>query len=266
LIGSVQRALRLLDIVGASSRPLTVKALAGRSGLSIGTTYNLVRTLIHEGYLQADQDGVILGPRFPGLSETGADGIFLAQVRQTLSEVSTEFGAAAYLARFTDGEVAIVDIVDAPCHPRAPLWVGIQDSAHATALGKQILATLDQPGKLDYLSRHPPAELTPNTISDTRTLLMQLERCSGVAVDRQEYALGTSCLAVPVITPGLRAALAISLTSGDSRIDDPGGIADRLRSAAGRLSLRLAAHDAAHHPAPVTAYRAGGSSSENLPV
>ena len=137
----------------------------------------------------------------------------------------------------------LLDIVDAPSHPRAPLWVGIQDSAHATALGKQILAVLDQPGQLDYLSRHPPAELTPNTISDSRALLEQLEHCSGVAVDRQEYALGTSCLAVPVLTPTLRAALAVSLTSGDERIDDPDDIARRLRSAAGRLSLRLAAQE-----------------------
>ena len=241
LIGSVQRALRLLDIVGESPRPLTVKALANRSGLNIGTTYNLVRTLIHEGYLRADHDGVILGPRFPGLSDAPADGVFLAQVRQTLTEVSREFGAAAYLAQFVDGEVAVVDIADAPAHPRVPLWVGIQDSAHATALGKQILATLDPPNQLDYLSRHPLAELTPNTIMDTRALLTQLERSNAVAVDKQEYALGTSCLAVPVVTPHLRAALAISMTSGDERIDNPAAAAGRLRSSAATLSLRLAA-------------------------
>ena len=244
LIGSVQRALRLLDIVGASSRPLTVKALANRSGLNIGTTYNLVRTLIHEGYLQSDQDGVILGPRFPGLWDDPAAGVFLAQTRQTLTEVSEEFGAAAYLANFVDGEVAVVDIVDAPAHPRAPLWVGIQDSAHATALGKQLLATLDPPNRVDYLSRHPLAELTPNTIKDAKVLLSQLGRCETAAVEKQEYVLGTSCLAVPVITPALRAALAISVTSGDVRIDNPAPMIARLRVIAARLSLRLAARTA----------------------
>jgi len=241
LIGSVQRALLLLDIVGSSSRPLPVKALASRSGLSLGTTYNLVRTLIHEGYLHADQDGLILGPRFPGLSDNGADGVFLAQVRQTLTEVSAEFGAAAYVARFVDGEVTVVDIVDAPSHPRAPLWVGIQDSAHATALGKQLLATLEPDGRRDYLSRHPLADLTPNTIKDARALLLQLEHNTGVAVDKQEYALGTSCLAVPVVTPQLRAALAISIPADDDRIDDPDRISLQLRAAAAKLSLRLTA-------------------------
>lgn len=248
LIGSVQRALRLLDIVGESSRPLTVKALASRSGLNIGTTYNLVRTLIHEGYLRSVPDGVILGPRFPGLSPTPADGVLLAQVRQTLAEVSEEFGAAAYLARFVDGEVTVVDIVDAPSHPRAPLWVGIQDSAHATALGKQILATLDQQNQLDYLSRHPLAELTPNTIKDTKALLLHLEHSNGVAFDKQEYALGTTCLAVPVAAPDLRAALAISVASADKRVDCHDNVADiakRLQTTASRLALRLAANSAA---------------------
>lgn len=246
LIGSVQRALRLLDIVGESPRPLTVKALANKSGLNIGTTYNLVRTLIHEGYLRSDNDGVILGPRFPGLSDNPADGVFLAHVRQTLSEVSKGIGAAAYLARFVDGEIAVVDIVDAPTHPRAPLWVGIQDSAHATALGKQILATLDPTSRRDYLSRHPPAELTPNTIKDTRALLTQLEHSDALAFDNQEYALGTSCLAVPVITANLRAALAISVASGDRRIDDAAATTGRLQLAAARLSLRLATRSPAN--------------------
>lgn len=65
LIGSVQRALRLVDIVANSPRPLPPKMLAAITGLTPGTTYNLVRTLIHEGYLASEPDGLVLGGRFP---------------------------------------------------------------------------------------------------------------------------------------------------------------------------------------------------------
>ena len=49
LISSIQRALKLVDIVANATRPLPVKAIAQLTGLSLGTTYNITRTLVHEG-------------------------------------------------------------------------------------------------------------------------------------------------------------------------------------------------------------------------
>ena len=79
LIGSVQRALRLVDIVANSPRPVPVKSLAARTGLTPGTTYNLVRTLVHEGYLVSEPDGLVLGENFPAFrSRSDAGGVFFA--------------------------------------------------------------------------------------------------------------------------------------------------------------------------------------------
>ena len=62
LIVSVRRALHLLDAVGEASRPLPAKALARRAGLPLATTYHLLRTLVHEGYLaRIDGAGYVLG-------------------------------------------------------------------------------------------------------------------------------------------------------------------------------------------------------------
>lgn len=239
LISSVQRALLLLDVVADASRPITVKALSSRSGLSLGTTYNLVRTLIHEGYLRGDHDGLLLGTRFPALAGQGWSGVYLARVRGALTQVSDELGAAAYLSHYADGEIKVVDIVDAATHPRVALWVGIQDSAHATALGKQILANLDDDRLKDYLSRHQLPELTQHTISDRRSLLRALSVATDAAIDRQEYALGSVCLAVPVLTDDSVASLAVSLPVDDRRIADLSDVTDRLRAVAASLSLQF---------------------------
>ena len=51
LIGSAQRALRVLEVVAAAGDPLTAKAVARRAGFKLGTTYHLLNTLAHEGYL-----------------------------------------------------------------------------------------------------------------------------------------------------------------------------------------------------------------------
>lgn len=240
LIGSVQRALRLVDIVANSPRPLPTKMLAATTGLTPGTTYNLVRTLIHEGYLASEPDGLVLGRRFPSFQQgIDARGVFLARVRSALRGVADEVGATAYLSRFAGGEVHLVDIVDAAHNPRVELWVGLHSSAHATALGKQILADLPDQDRLDYLSRHPLEELTPRTISDRRTLLSQLERSPGWAVDQEEYAIGSTCVAVPVIAPNITASLAVSLPSERAVVDR--GLVTRLQKTARRLSLQLGA-------------------------
>lgn len=240
LIGSVQRALRLVDIVANSPRPLPVKMLAAATGLTPGTTYNLVRTLVHEGYLATEPDGLVLGSRFPAFhSETDARGVFLARVRSALRDVSDEVGATAYLSRFADGEMHLVDIVDALHNPRVELWVGLQSSAHATALGKQILAELPGEERLDYLSRHRLEELTPSTISDRHTLLTQLEHAPGWVIDHEEYAIGATCVAVPVIAPNITASLAISLPSDRAVVDR--ALVGKLQRVARRLSLQLGA-------------------------
>ncbi|MEV8154761.1 helix-turn-helix domain-containing protein, partial [Streptomyces fradiae] len=51
LIGSVQRALRLLEAVGAHADGAPAKQLARETGLPLATAYHLLRTLTHEGYL-----------------------------------------------------------------------------------------------------------------------------------------------------------------------------------------------------------------------
>ncbi|GAA3900692.1 IclR family transcriptional regulator C-terminal domain-containing protein [Microbacterium invictum] len=239
LIASVQRALRLVDIVANAPRPVTAKSLAHVAGLTLGTTYNLVRTLLREGYLTAEPDGLVLGSRFLGVPEQSS-GVFVARVRESLREVADGLGATAYLSRYDDGEVHLVDIVDAKSSPRVELWVGLHSSAHATALGKQILAELSQDERNDYLSRHVLEELTPYTISDRRLLLQQLEQPVGPVLDRQEYAIGFTCLAVPVRAPGVMASLAVSLPTHTVE-GSPDELAARLRTIANRLSLRLGA-------------------------
>jgi len=263
LIGSVQRALRLVDVVANSTRPVPVKSLAALTGLTQGTTYNLVRTLIHEGYLANEPDGVILGVEFPGFrTASDAGGVFVARVRAALREVADGVGATAYLSRYQDGALHLVDIVEVARSPRVDLSVGLDSSAHATALGKQILADLSRDERLDYLSRHRLEELTPWTIRDPRTLLKELERSPGFAVDREEYAIGNTCVAVPVIAPNIRGSLAISIPSDRARIDR--GLVRKLSHSARRLSLQLGAEGDMGGSGPRDA--ASTSLSEEIPL
>jgi DNA-binding IclR family transcriptional regulator len=240
LLGSVQRAIALTDVVANAQRPLPVKAIAQASGLTLGTTYNIVRTLVYEGFLSHEPDGLVLGHRFLSLQSQETEGVFFAKVRASLRNVSKEFGTTACLSRYDDGEIHVVDFVEAAHRPRLDFWVGLQDSAHASALGKRILSDLKTGERLDYLSRHPLEKLTPNTISDQRTLLAHLGANRAASIDMEEYIVGHNCLAVPVQAPGVVASLAVSAPANAAPVD-VGQVVKRMQVAASRLSLHLAA-------------------------
>ncbi|GAB3354189.1 IclR family transcriptional regulator [Amycolatopsis echigonensis] len=236
LIGSVQRALHLLDAVGASERPVPAKVLARTVGLPLPTTYHLLRTLVHEGYLCKLDDGYALGSQVSELRQHTSLHALLPKIRPVLRALRDEVHGAAYLSLYSDGDIKLVDIADGPAAPSVDLWVGVHESAHATAFGKCILSGLDSEGRRDYLSRHQLADLTPHTITDSRVLEQRLSQSGDVFNDREEYLLGTACLATSVRTPGALGAVAISLPArrlGSAPLQS-------LRRAAQRVSRALA--------------------------
>jgi DNA-binding IclR family transcriptional regulator len=70
LVGSVQRALRVLEIVASRPDGLTAKAVARRLGVALSTTYNLLNTLAAEGYVARLEGGrgYVLGDQALALS------------------------------------------------------------------------------------------------------------------------------------------------------------------------------------------------------
>ena len=73
LIQSVQRALRLVEAVADLDERAQAKQLARSLGLSLSTTYHLLRTLTFEGYLERRDDGrYLLGPELTRVARAGA--------------------------------------------------------------------------------------------------------------------------------------------------------------------------------------------------
>ncbi|RFC78053.1 IclR family transcriptional regulator [Streptomyces sp. AcE210] len=229
LITSVQRAFRLMEAVGAHEGGVPAKQLARETGLALATTYHLLRTMVHDGYVRKLDDGTfVLGERLGALHGGSRDQAALSRVRPTLTELRDGLSAAAYLTFYEDGEIRVAEIVDGPKAPRVDLWVGFEDAGHATALGKCVLRELDGDARADYLSRHTLNDLTPRTITHSAELLRRLDAAPhGPAVtDIEEYSLGTACVAVPIRQGDTLGALGISLRANH---------ADRLEGAVATL-------------------------------
>ncbi|ANW19293.1 helix-turn-helix domain-containing protein [Streptomyces clavuligerus] len=61
LIGSVQRALRLLEATATHPDGAPAKQLAREAGIPLPTAYHLLRTLAHEGYLRRENGVFVIG-------------------------------------------------------------------------------------------------------------------------------------------------------------------------------------------------------------
>ncbi|AKL64991.1 MULTISPECIES: helix-turn-helix domain-containing protein [Streptomyces] len=64
LIGSVQRALRLVEAMHAEGEA-TAKRLSRVTGIPLPTVYHLLRTLSHEGYVRREHGAFRLAEDLP---------------------------------------------------------------------------------------------------------------------------------------------------------------------------------------------------------
>ncbi len=218
LIGSVQRALRLLEAVAAHPRGAPAKQLARETGYPLPTTYHLLRTLTHEGYLQRENGVFLLGEAAELIGRSGARRRRYSRIAQALSAMGQEVGAALYFAVYRAGEVEVVAVSDDPERPPVEEWADFRTTAHAHAIGQCLLAQLDEERRKDHLSRHQVQSLTPHSVRTEGDLLHRLNtvRKAQLAVEREEYAVGTVCAAIPIQVGSVAATVAISLPAGEA--------------------------------------------------
>ncbi|MFJ3137212.1 IclR family transcriptional regulator [Streptomyces sp. NPDC102359] len=213
LIGSVQRAMRLLETVAGHEHGAPAKQLARETGLALPTTYHLLRTLVHEGYLRRDRGLFFLGEAAERLSSSGAQEKRRSTVTDTLARWRDVVGVPVYYAVYRDGEIGVVGVADTPGNPAVEEWADFRETGHAHALGQCLLAQLDERSRRDHLDRYPVRPVTPYTVRDSHSLLRRLERSqdTDLVTERQEYALGTVCAAIPLTIGTMAASVAISL-------------------------------------------------------
>jgi DNA-binding IclR family transcriptional regulator len=240
LIRSVSRALRILEEVGRSPAPLPVKAIARRCGLHLSTAYHLVRTLGYEGYLQRLPGGeyaigFAVADRFHELVDALAQP---PQVHSVLRHLAETTRHSAYVGRFVQGRMVITDLVEGPHSPYLEdLQVGLPTAAHATAVGKALLATLPPARRQAYLAEQGLEPFTGNTVVDAEALEAEMSaiRPSEPVIEHGQFRPEVSCAAALVPT-GDSAEPWWALVVSSRSLDLPPGLVDRLLTAADDLA------------------------------
>jgi DNA-binding IclR family transcriptional regulator len=202
MIQSVDRAVRILKALGGGPGRLGVSELSERLGLAKGTVHGLLRTLHAHGLVEqhADSDKYQLGPallqlsnRFLDLNELRSRSLAWSELLAARAEEAVRVGAP-------HGEgILVVHHVFRPDATLQILEVGAVLPLHATALGKAVLAYLDEEIRTDVLADTLP-KLTGHTLVGPAALRRELEaiRERGYALEREEAVLGEAGLAAPI--------------------------------------------------------------------
>jgi DNA-binding IclR family transcriptional regulator len=198
-VQSVGRAMRVLEVVGRHPG-LPVKAIARHCSLNISTSYHLVRTLAYEGYLVRLPNGTyVIGDtvarRFHDLVTTlerppKADVV--------LRQLSERVGVSSYLGLLKDERVTVVEVAEAAGSPYLEDFeVGLDVSAHATALGKALLAALTPRERRTFLESHELRPFTSRTHTEAERLEAELRavRRGTPVTEHGEFREGVSCTA-----------------------------------------------------------------------
>ncbi|MFF4104341.1 IclR family transcriptional regulator C-terminal domain-containing protein [Streptomyces sp. NPDC001903] len=206
---AVARAQDMLHLI-VQADGISTREVTRRSGLSFASATRLLHWLRGQQLIES-----IAGEHHPGprLKLTTTPGHEHALVRVTLDELCAQLGAAVYYSRYTDGELAVVTSASGPEAPPVVEGVPFPEVAHASAVGKSLLAQLDFAGRMDHLARYKPRALTGRTITDPRQLFAELDVHGPQAgqFDLLEYSDKEVCAAFPLAMPGRAACIALSL-------------------------------------------------------
>ncbi|MCL4799301.1 MAG: IclR family transcriptional regulator [Burkholderiales bacterium] len=250
-IQSLARAFAILEEIARSRDGVGLAELSKRVRLHASTSFHLVRTMMQLGYVDrlADSKRYRIGRRLFTLAAGALDEIELVGLATpVLERLTRETGEYSHFAIRSGEDVVVVAKTVGSGMFQLVDRVGSVRPAHATALGKVLLAAL-APRELErFLATRELERLTPKTIVRRDALLRELDevRRRGIAFDDGEFAPEVRCAAVPVRDFAGRVAGAIGISAPVWRLSLQAlnGKSAKVRAAAAALSAELGARAA----------------------
>jgi IclR family acetate operon transcriptional repressor len=243
-VKSARRAIDLLETFAANDVWLSLSDLHARTGFPRSSLHGLLRTLLDAGWLEADANTARyrLGVRalICGTAYLDRDPV-VPYATETLELVREKTGFTAHYARRNGAEVVYLETRESMRSTRLVSRVGRTLPAHATALGKVLLAELTR-DEIEAVLRGPLAALTPNTITSVEAMHAECTatRERGYGAEIEEGSLGIRCVAavIPYRIPATD-AMSCSMPIDQTTDDDAKRVGELLAETTAELGQRL---------------------------
>ncbi|TPG26430.1 IclR family transcriptional regulator [Variovorax guangxiensis] len=243
---SAERSLRLLSLLAAEGRALTLADLAAQLALPKGTAHRICTQLLSAGFLARDVDerSFVVGPALRRLAfDTLNHGVVRGLRHDVLAELVREVGETCNFTTLDGTQVLYLDRVEAQWPLRLTLDVGSHVPMHCTASGKLLLAHMAPKDRDAVIAGLTLTRMTRNSIVDPARLRAE---CKAIverdhACDNEEFIAGLVAVAVPVRNAAgvVRAAIAVHAPTARMSLEQARAQLEALKTAAARMGSLL---------------------------
>jgi DNA-binding IclR family transcriptional regulator len=244
---SLARGFDVLECIRQSHRPLRMVDIAGKVGLHTATTFRLLTVLTEMGYVRRDhEDRYLFDYRLFRLASTSQRIRFIREAaKPVLLRLAQEVEGTIQVGELQGEEVVIHERIFTNGHDR-DVREAIKSSptaAHASAIGKLLLAYRGDKEFLDTYRNRRLAQFTKQTITSAPFLQKHFAYMRGKkgCCDFEEAIPGLSSHAAPVFDREGNVAFAISVSGWTSHVNRNTlpQITPRLRKAADEIGRML---------------------------
>ncbi len=222
-IKSIDKSLNILEFLSGYGQEIGIVEISEKLSMGFSTVHRILNTLKSRGYVIQNQSTAKyrLGIKLFMLgSEAQSTKNLIRNIRPYLRELSKITNETVNLAILEDKEVVYIDTIESSEFLRTDISKGTRLPAHSTALGKVLLAFLDNESlNCIYNKKEPFISMTTKTISSYNQLVEELRivKERGYATDFEEFKVGINCISYPIFNANKEAIAAISLSGPATR-------------------------------------------------
>jgi IclR family transcriptional regulator, acetate operon repressor len=241
-VASVDRALRILALIGGAARGLSLDELANGLDIPKSSLHRILAALKFRRFVSQPEIGgaYFLGTEMLATAFRFHDMLDLrALIHPLLLQLGAELNETVHMAVLDGAEIVYQDKIEATHSIKLSSVIGGRNPAHATGMGKALLAWTYPTGEAVRAwaaQWEPLPRPTRRTVKSAAHLADELAvvREQGYALDVEENEVGVRCAAVPVFLgrPVPAAAVSVTLLGSRAELRRLSELGEYLRSAA----------------------------------
>jgi IclR family pca regulon transcriptional regulator len=217
---SLERGIAVIQVFSREHPALTLSEVARLANVTRATARRILLTLEKLGHVHSDGRLFSLTPRVLSLGWAYLASLNLPELAQPLMEdLVAQTKESCSMATLDLPDVVYVARVPTRRIMTVALGIGTRLPAHATSMGRVLLAGLDDDELDAFLERATLERFTERTITDAAALreAVQQTRERGWALVDQELEVGLRSLAAPV-TRSHRTVAAVNVSAAAQRV------------------------------------------------
>jgi DNA-binding IclR family transcriptional regulator len=202
MVKSVYRAVRILDILGCEGEK-NVTEISKSLRLPKSSVHEIISTLLQAGILEknSDRNRYSLGLKLFELGKQAQANLEIRKVAiPSLKGLHGQLDETVHLTVLDGKEVLYIECFESTKRLRTYSVIGVRAPLHCTAVGKAMLAYLDEGQVEEVIQKMGLPRFTENTITDRQALNREMRkiRDRGFATDDMEHEEGVRCVGAPI--------------------------------------------------------------------